>query len=220
MSLLPNHTACIIFDFDGTLVDSQPLVWSIYNQLAPWYRTKVILQEEINTLKELPTKELLKYCNISYWKLPFLAFHAKYRIGKELDNLAFFNGIEELLFALQKEGFRLGILSSNATKNIERFLKDRGAETYFDFIKTSGKLFGKAAALDQLATEFGLSKSTMLYIGDETRDIEAAQQFGCAQLAVTWGYNSKSVLGTRSPDYIAEDTNLLLSCVKKHFDKK
>jgi phosphoglycolate phosphatase len=220
MSLLPNHTACIIFDFDGTLVDSQPLVWTVYNQLAPWYRTRTVLQEEIDILKELPTKELLKYCNISYWKLPFLAFHAKYRIGKELDSLAFFDGIEALLSTLQKEGFRLGILSSNSTKNIEQFLKERGADTYFEFIKTSGKLFGKATALSQIATEFGLSKSSMLYIGDETRDIDAAQQFGCAQLAVTWGYNSKAILGTRNPDYIAENTNLILSCVKKHFDKE
>ena len=47
-----------------------------------------------------------------------------------------------------------------------------------------------------------LKLSEMIYIGDETRDIQAAKKAGIRSAAVTWGYNSRKALEAQSPDYL------------------
>ena len=53
-----------------------------------------------------------------------------------------------------------------------------------------------------------------LYVGDETRDIEAAQKAGVSIAAVTWGYNSAEVLRRFSPDYLVNRPDELLSLMR------
>lgn len=50
-----------------------------------------------------------------------------------------------------------------------------------------------------------MNKSKTYYIGDETRDIEAAQKCQIASVAVTWGFNSESILSKFHPDYVARE---------------
>jgi phosphoglycolate phosphatase-like HAD superfamily hydrolase len=47
-----------------------------------------------------------------------------------------------------------------------------------------------------------LIPSSVLYIGDETRDIEAAKESGLRMAAVTWGYNSPEALAAMRPDHL------------------
>ncbi|MEY4243328.1 MAG: hypothetical protein RLZZ245_913, partial [Verrucomicrobiota bacterium] len=42
----------------------------------------------------------------------------------------------------------------------------------------------------------------MLYIGDELRDVKAAQKAGIPIAAVTWGFNSRESLAASEPDYL------------------
>ena len=54
-----------------------------------------------------------------------------------------------------------------------------------------------------------------LYIGDETRDIEAARNNDLISIAVTWGYNTEQVLQDYSPTYVVHEPNDLLSISPK-----
>jgi phosphoglycolate phosphatase-like HAD superfamily hydrolase len=53
--------------------------------------------------------------------------------------------------------------------------------------------------------EFGYSAREILFVGDELRDIEAAQETGVHMAAVTWGYNSTAALEAAGPDYLIAD---------------
>ena len=58
---------------------------------------------------------------------------------------------------------------------------------------------------------YKIDKSKAYYIGDETRDIEAAKKNHIKSIAVTWGYNSETALEKYDPSYIAKTPKDLLT---------
>ena len=55
----------------------------------------------------------------------------------------------------------------------------------------------------------------MLYVGDEVRDVEAAEKAGVAVAAVTWGFHSGSLLQSHSPDHLVTDPRQLVKLIGK-----
>lgn len=110
-------------------------------------------------------------------------------------------------------GFRLGILTSNSEANVRAFLKNHDLEL-FDFIKSSSKLLGKGSVLRRLMKEFQLKPRGIFFVGDELRDIEAAQETGVHMAAITWGYNSSEALSEASPDYLFTNPQDILNLLE------
>ena len=69
-----------------------------------------------------------------------------------------------------------GILSSNREETIRTCLRANGVENLFAFVIGYPKLFGKAKALRRILKSRDLERAELLYVGDETRDIEAAHK--------------------------------------------
>lgn len=63
----------IVFDFDGTLVDSQNIFVPIYNQIAEKHGYKTVREEEIEYLRKLTMAERCKQLDVPLYKLPILA---------------------------------------------------------------------------------------------------------------------------------------------------
>jgi HAD-hyrolase-like len=55
----------------------------------------------------------------------------------------------------------------------------------------------------------------ILFVGDETRDIEACQKVGIRIAAVTWGYNSRRSLVAMKPDFVFDDPQELVSLLAR-----
>lgn len=83
------------------------------------------------------------------------------------------------------------------------------------FVYSGQNIFGKDKVINRLLKEQEINKALAVYIGDETRDVEAAQKLGMKVIAVTWGFNSKKVLQTLNPDAIVEKPQDLI----RWFDK-
>ena len=81
----------------------------------------------------------------------------------------------------------------------------------FQFIHSEANYFGKTRLLKKIINQYKLDKSRVFYIGDETRDIEAAKQSGLHSIAVTWGFNSEKILSQHEPDFIARKPEDLLT---------
>jgi len=110
-------------------------------------------------------------------------------------------GLKEILFQLKSLGHKIGILTSNSSKNVMSFLEHNDLDL-FDFIQTTSKIWSKNYGLKTLMKDNNFEISDVIYIGDETRDIEAAKKAGVRCAAVTWGYNSRMALEARNPDYL------------------
>ena len=74
-----------------------------------------------------------------------------------------------------------------------------------DFIYSANTLFGKDKIIKKLIKQYQLPLERTYYVGDETRDIEAAKKSNVQVVAVTWGFNSADVLARYKPDYLIDN---------------
>jgi phosphoglycolate phosphatase-like HAD superfamily hydrolase len=72
------------------------------------------------------------------------------------------------------------------------------------------RLLGKQRGLRRVLRQTALAAHDVLYIGDEVRDITAAQDVGLDVAAVTWGVNSRSLLAQHSPSQLIDRPEQLL----------
>jgi HAD superfamily hydrolase (TIGR01549 family) len=193
----------LLFDFDGTLGDTFLLGFEILNILSAEFGFRSLPREELEFARDLSTSGLMKHLGISRMKLHKISQRGTEEIGKRIDSVQTFAGVPEMVHHLHAAGFRLGILTSNSEPNVRAFLKNQNLEL-FDFIESSSKLLGKGSVLRRLMKERHLKPREILLIGDELRDIEAAQETGVHMAAVTWGYNSRAALEAAVPDYLFE----------------
>ncbi len=188
----------LIFDFDGTLVASGPLIYaSLVNYTAKSHLTW-------SQLRDLPSTEVVSALGISKLDLPKLILKVRTEFKSKLFEQPIISGIAEALRELKQFGHSLHIVSSNSEENISEFLKIHGIRELFDDVTSFFTIFGKAHGIEKLLSKLRCELEEAIYIGDETRDIEAAKKVGIKSLAVTWGYNSERVLTTFRPDYIAK----------------
>ena len=101
----------LIFDFDGTLVDSFSCVVDVFNTLAVDFNFRKIAACEIDGLKDLTAKELIKHLNIPFYKTPAVFYKAKIYMQNEMHHLKPFPGISQTLRELYDAGFNLGIVT-------------------------------------------------------------------------------------------------------------
>jgi phosphoglycolate phosphatase-like HAD superfamily hydrolase len=202
----------VIFDFDGTLVDSMPVAMDILQEIHPKFH---ITDKELAMLKNMSSREILKYSGIPYWRLPRLLLKGKKILSQRLDQLKVFKGMPETVRALHKAGYELSVVSSNSEEIIRNILKREEIEYCFAGIYGNVGLFNKARVFKVVQRDQQSSPDKTIYVGDETRDIEAAHKSGIPIVSVTWGYNGEKILSSYKPEYLAhtpkELLNILLS---------
>lgn len=198
----------IIFDFDGTLVDSKEVSLSIYNQLAEKYNLKKI--DNIESIRMLPLLQRIKVLDFPIYKLPLFATDFTKLYKHSLKNIAMVTGIRELLIELKGQGYQLGIVSSNSESNIRDFFRENQLDI-FETIINSTNILGKDKGLKKLLTTHKLNPPEVLYVGDEKRDIIACKKLGIKIIWVDWGYELTEMVKDEQPDYVVSSPQDILS---------
>ncbi len=193
----------IIFDFDGTLIDTLDQFVDAYNHIAPSLGCKTVTREEQKVLRDSRPQEFFHTYNIALWKLPFLIQRIRKYLRTLLYDLELSQEVSSFIAQLYEEGYTLGILSSNTEKTIRHILAKHDLERCFRFIHTGPNLFGKDKAMRKILKKNKLQTENVVYIGDETRDVEAMHRIGVPIVAVTWGYSSAEALEKLHPTYIS-----------------
>lgn len=188
----------VIFDFDGTLADTFGWFAAMLNTIAAKYHFKQVDPSEYETMRGLDARSVLKYLGVPLWKIPLIAGHMRKLMGHDIHNIALFEGVEHLLRRLSQMGATLAVVSSNSTENIRHVL---GAElsaliTHFE---CGVSVFGKEMKLRKILRQSGIPRSEAIYIGDEIRDHQAAQDLGIAFGGASWGYTTPEALQAHAP---------------------
>lgn len=192
----------LIFDFDGTIADTLGETRRIFNQIAPDYGIREVAEHELDGLRHLSLKELLVHLDIPKLRVPSLISRGTGLMRGNITQLKLIDGMREVLIEMRGHVDSFGILTSNATANVDLFLQTHGLREQFDFISSTSKLTGKAKHLKAIRKTFSLEPDEMLYIGDELRDVKASQKAGIPIAAVTWGFNSRESLAALDPNYL------------------
>ncbi|MFI5309023.1 MAG: HAD-IA family hydrolase, partial [Polyangiales bacterium] len=193
----------ILFDFDGTLVDTFAASLEIANRIAPEFGYRRIAPEEVETLRGWAYGRIVDHIGVSWHKLPAIANRIRSELTEQLERLEPVEGLPEVLCALRGRGFELGILTSNSRDNVARFL-DTHRLDHFAFVNTSSSLWGKRRRLRAILKQRRRAFDEAAYVGDEVRDIEAAQALGVPMVAVSWGYSRKELLALHAPSHLIE----------------
>lgn len=191
----------VVFDFDGTLVDSFQIGLGIYNEVADSLGLRPMTEETIAELRRLPLMDRFKAMGVPIHRMPKLVVEFTRHYRTALTRLRFFAGIPELLATLSAKGLTLHVLSSNAEDNIRDFLGQQGVEA-IRTITSVPNVFGKHRALKTFLRKQGLTTGDILYVGDEERDVVACRKIAVRIAAVTWGFDAADVLKAAGADHL------------------
>ncbi|GET42426.1 HAD-IA family hydrolase [Microseira wollei] len=203
----------IIFDFDGTVADTFDTIVAISNRLALEFGYKQAAPEEIEQIRNLSSREIIRQSGVSIFKLPFILRKLKNELNNEISRLNPLSGIDEALSELKRQGYRLGIITSNNRENVMLFLEKNKLQELFEFIYSGANIFGKSRVINRFLKQANLTPQEVIYVGDETRDIEAAKRSQIKMIAVSWGFNSKTVLAEHNPDFLIHHPKELIQVI-------
>lgn len=202
----------IIFDFDGTIADSEQAILSSWNEVAAQYGYKQVQPEDISRLKKFSIREVSQKLNFNMRMIPLLMpkFYRLYQ--QAIKDVAIFAGMKELLLQIEEKGYQTAILSSNSRDNILAFLRKNGL-SHVTNVYTSSSLFGKDRLIKKFLRAHRLKRSDVIYVGDELRDVVACKKAGVRIIWVSWGLNSFEAVQNASPDYCVSEPKDILEIV-------
>ena len=199
----------VLFDFDGTIVDSFPVFLSFAS------REGYLFDEgEVGVFRDLSMKQVIDKLGIPAWKIPFFAKKFQHYFKKASADVRLVDGIGEAIRQLHEEGCILGIVTSNSKSNVEAILEREGVLFFFDHVFSEWNVFGKAGPLKRITRYLDVAENEAWYIGDEARDVEAAREAGIQSIAVTWGFNSESALRAMRPTFLASQPDELSTLLR------
>ncbi len=196
--------AAFIFDFDGTLADTWPLVVDISYQLSGGAQR--LPETRINELRQQPLLQAVRMLGISRWRLPRMILFTRPYMLPRMHEVEPFPGIVDAIKQLHAAGHTLYILTSNRAQNVHAFLELQGLADYFTDVSGVyiGNVFYKIYGIHKLVHRYHLRKDDCYYVGNEPLDIVAAGRSGIHTIAICWGNAGKRALKAAKPDFLID----------------
>jgi len=191
----------IIFDFDGTIANSFEVVLELFYELTGHER---FTPERITELRRTPVRKVIKELGIPLRQAPRLLVQGRTLMRQRMHEVRVIPGLHEALAALRRDGWQLMVVSSNSHQNVEAYLEEHKLREYFDQIYGGVGLFSKTQSLRKVIRQNRLGRDACFYVGDEIRDVQAANKAHVRCVSVGWGYNDASILRTEKPFALAE----------------
>lgn len=202
-----NKFSTIIFDLDGTLLDTSRDITNAINFLRNHYKMPLMTVHEVVRHVGRGVTRLLETAvvegtsiDVNEARIMIIKYYSEHL----LDETIVYPGINSLLESICNE-YILAVASNKPAFLTEACLKGLGLSQFFKLIvgpETGGAGKPDPAMLRHISEKFGTDFGKILMVGDSPVDIEAAQNLGCASCAVTWGYNVNEVLHESRPDFI------------------
>lgn len=215
----------IIFDCDGTLVDSQHLIVAAMNDafarvdMTPPPRDAILgivglsLPEAIWRLTNGGDEALINEIREGYRD----AFTVL-RQGPAHNEPMYDGALEAVLELAERPDVALGIATGKSRPGVDRLLKRFDLVDCFQTIQTADNSPSKPhpGMIDSAITEAGTTPARTVMIGDTSFDMEMACNAGAAGLGVAWGYHAVEALQESGAHAVANDYPHLMQLIAEH----
>lgn len=206
----------IIFDWDGTLMDSIGLIVdAMHHAIAPLGLT--ISDEKVKAIIGLSLMKGIEQLFPDYPEQhqTILDNYAKYYVEHHHE-LALFEGIEPILANLRSQGKQLAIATGKKRLGLDRMLDLTDSHDWFVSSRCADESGSKPdpQMLIDILAETGKSVNEAVFIGDSVHDITMANAIGMQSIAVSFGCATAAVLASVKPtilvDSVAELADMLV----------
>ncbi|MDG1154189.1 MAG: HAD-IA family hydrolase [Alphaproteobacteria bacterium] len=211
----------IIFDCDGTLVDSQK---SIMNAIVTAWESFGLNPPKLSSVLQVIGLTIQDSVRVlepdlnenDYGKLEkefysaFVNLNEQAKIEEEL-----FPNVVETLNVLNDDKSYLAVLTGKGNLGLQNTFKNKNIGEYFIATKTSDCGPGKPnpQTMNELIAELGVEKESVVMIGDTTHDILTAKNAGVKSIGVSFGYHSVGELVKAGANEIVDDFSNLPSVI-------
>ncbi|MFN0202230.1 MAG: HAD family hydrolase [Bacteroidia bacterium] len=200
----------LFFDFDGTIADSLDTAILVLNEIGHEYQLPIFTKEEILSHKGKSISEIIQITGMKYWQIPSFLMRARAVFYEYMLQVQPFPEMLTILQQLADNEHELVILTSNAEKNV-RFFLEKHQVSAFSEIYAPSFIFGKSSVIKKVMKQKKYTPETCWMIGDEERDVLAAHKAGVNSVAVSWGFNDKTLLKKANPTHLLDSPSALLS---------
>jgi phosphoglycolate phosphatase len=193
----------IVFDWDGTLMDS---AGAIVGSIQAAARDIGVPAPEDAACRQIIGLGLSEALAQLFPELPeaehprLVARYRHHFLGQDAE-IPLFVGADAIVRDLHAADYLLGVATGKSRKGLDRVLGNTGLGSYFHATRCADECFSKPhpEMLEQLMNELGASPGRTLMIGDTSHDLQMASNAGVAALAVSYGAHDKQDLMTHAP---------------------
>ena len=181
----------IVFDWDGTLIDSTALIAGSVQLAAADLGLPVPSNEDARHIIGLGLLQAMVWLFPDLGADRYQELIERYRVHylKRDSEISLFKDVRELLAALREDGYLLAVATGKARQGLDRALLQADLMEHFDATRCADETFSKPhpKMLLELIDELMVDPARVLMIGDTTHDLQMAANAGTAAVAVTCG---------------------------------
>ena len=177
----------VVFDFDGTLADTLPVVFAAFQKTFQRYLGREVPKEEI-VQHFGPTEEgVVRALITDGWRDAVAMYLTEYEANHHLCPGPF-PGVVETLEELKASGVPMAVVTGKSGKSADISFRHIPVRRYFDSVTTgSHTRNAKCEGIQRAVAQWGLSPSEVAYVGDAPADVEQSKLAGVTPLSALWG---------------------------------
>lgn len=206
----------VIFDLDGTLIDSEKIVLGAYHHVltihGEEYDEKTVRTYVGRTL-EHSYAELVP----SHDSKKLSIIHRDWQI-KRKHLFQGYDGLEKLLKNLSNKGIKLGAYTSSSKLRTNAMFETIGINTYLDVVLCGDEVVNPKPHHEGVVTvakKLNVKLEEVVMVGDAEHDILSGKNAGVITIGVTHGFGTKQSLQKAGADYLVNNLNELQNLLQK-----
>lgn len=200
---MAKHFDLIVFDWDGTLMDSAGVIVASIQNAARDIGLAAPHDAACRQIIGLGLTEALVqlFPDLPEAEHPRLVERYRHHYLGQDAEIPLFAGADAIVRQLHAADYLLGVATGKSRKGLDRVLGHTGLGAYFHATRCADECFSKPhpEMLEQLMDELGAGRDRTLMIGDTSHDLQMAGNAGVAALAVSYGAHEKADLMSHAP---------------------
>jgi len=199
----------VIFDWDGTLVDSEARIVACMQAAARDVGWPALSRDSVRDIIGLGLPEAIAQLCPGIEPAQAEALRRSYAghfVSADQVPTAFFPDVEAGIARLRGgEGLKLAVATGKSRRGLDRVLASTGSRDWFHASRTADETRSKPdpRMLEELLAELGVEPGAALMVGDTEYDMQMARALGMDRLAVTYGVHARERLAACEPTYTA-----------------
>ncbi len=205
---------CIIFDMDGTLTQTNQLIYDAFNHIAEKYLQKRLTPQEIVAYFGPPERGAVEnMIGPEHIEEAMAEYYAFYN-DKHSALASLYPGIIDILKFLHSKDVLVALFTGKGRTTTDITLEQFEIERYFDITITGddvGEFKPSGDGIRRILSRFGLAPNEVLMVGDAVADVLAAREVGSDIASVVWDSYGKHDVLKLNADYVFDDVDSLFT---------